>query len=196
MFMAADLVEDPTIQQTFAHDLESFFWLLLWMVLKYMETSWEEGRRSHFLKTIFTPELDKVKGGVTGGRVKKGFMREELDKEDFFQITKNPILTDFLIRLKDIVSSCYDKQPSIADLGQDEYKFKCARYTKRLGFMENHDKMLDEFAVDHPWPTDDKAIPQGWQQSICVSIKTQTAPKRSRSTMLDDVSMSSKRHKA
>ena len=35
--MAADLVESSGIKQTFVHDLELFFWVLLWIVLTQVE---------------------------------------------------------------------------------------------------------------------------------------------------------------
>ncbi|KAN0123635.1 Protein kinase-like domain containing protein, partial [Russula decolorans] len=35
-FMAADLIKDPTISQTFVHDLESAFYVMFWLSLKYL----------------------------------------------------------------------------------------------------------------------------------------------------------------
>jgi hypothetical protein len=52
--MAADLVEPANVPQTFVHDIESAFWLLLWMVLKYRETRWE-GKPLNFYEVDFHP---------------------------------------------------------------------------------------------------------------------------------------------
>ncbi|KAN0114005.1 hypothetical protein V8E52_007154, partial [Russula decolorans] len=38
-FMAADLIKDPTISQTFVHDLESAFYVMFWLSLKYLPNS-------------------------------------------------------------------------------------------------------------------------------------------------------------
>jgi Fungal protein kinase len=38
--MAAELIENPGIPHTLEHDLESVFWVLLWVTLLYMKTSW------------------------------------------------------------------------------------------------------------------------------------------------------------
>ncbi|KAH9039778.1 hypothetical protein EDB85DRAFT_1813484, partial [Lactarius pseudohatsudake] len=35
-FMAADLIKNPNINQTFIHDIESAFFVLLWMALHYL----------------------------------------------------------------------------------------------------------------------------------------------------------------
>jgi hypothetical protein len=69
--MAADLIEDSTIAHTFVHDLESFFWVLVWVVVSYMRTKWTVGERSSFLKDTMCP---KVYGLGSGGSAKKYFI--------------------------------------------------------------------------------------------------------------------------
>ncbi len=71
--MAAELVEDPSILHTFEHDLESVFWVLLWMTLLYMKTTWDVGRRSSFLNNTMNPGVYMGSGGIN----KLAFMRYE-----------------------------------------------------------------------------------------------------------------------
>jgi hypothetical protein len=71
--MAADLVEDPTICQTFVHDIESAFFLLLWMSIRFVKSNWDKARRSNFINSIFQPQ---VYGG-SGGSTKVMFMQSK-----------------------------------------------------------------------------------------------------------------------
>jgi hypothetical protein len=52
--MAADFVKRSDIPQTLVHDLESFFWVLLWLVLTKVETNWKGGRLSSFIMRPWT----------------------------------------------------------------------------------------------------------------------------------------------
>jgi len=72
-FMAADLVQRSTTPHTFVHDLESAFWVMFWIVLSYMPSSWEAGERSSFLRETMSPRVYHN----TGGRNKLFFMQTE-----------------------------------------------------------------------------------------------------------------------
>lgn len=63
-FMAAALTEDSTTPHTFKHDLESFFWVLIWAVVSFMPTSFTVEGRSSFLKETMSPKLYINSGGV------------------------------------------------------------------------------------------------------------------------------------
>jgi hypothetical protein len=54
-FMAADLIKDPTISQTFVHDLESAFYVMFWLSLKYLPNSYAPSKRGLVLSTVFNP---------------------------------------------------------------------------------------------------------------------------------------------
>ena len=71
--MAADLVEDPTICQTFVHDIESTFFLLLWMSIRFVKSSWDEAHCSNFINSIFQPQVF----GGSGGSTKVMFMQSK-----------------------------------------------------------------------------------------------------------------------
>jgi len=64
-FMAAELIQHPETPQTFIHDLESAFWVLIWVVVSYMPTNMDAGKRSNFLKDIMSPKVyDKSSSGL------------------------------------------------------------------------------------------------------------------------------------
>lgn len=48
-FMAADLIADPKIPQTFVHDLESAFYVMFWLSLKYLPSSYDPSKRDSVL---------------------------------------------------------------------------------------------------------------------------------------------------
>ena len=68
--MAADLIQDSSIPHTFVHDLESVFWVLIWVVVSYMPTTWDNGEHSSFLKETMCPKVY----GTRGGTRKKDFI--------------------------------------------------------------------------------------------------------------------------
>jgi len=61
--MAGDLVKDPTTPQTVVHDLESFYWVLLWICLVYMKTSKKIEECSSIVKETMCP---RVYAGTSG----------------------------------------------------------------------------------------------------------------------------------
>jgi len=61
--MAGDLVKDPTTPQTMVHDLESFYWVLLWICLVYMKTSKKIRERSSIVKETMCPRVYAGTGG-------------------------------------------------------------------------------------------------------------------------------------
>jgi serine/threonine protein kinase len=57
-FMAADLISDPTISQTFVYDLESAFYVMFWLSLKYLPNSYDPSARG----TVTGWDTDSVAG--------------------------------------------------------------------------------------------------------------------------------------
>ena len=55
--MAAELIERPKIRHTFSHDLESFFWVLMWIVVTWVPTTWNESARSIFINGVMNPKV-------------------------------------------------------------------------------------------------------------------------------------------
>ncbi|KAH9024988.1 hypothetical protein EDB83DRAFT_2203070, partial [Lactarius deliciosus] len=52
-FMAADLIENPKTNLTFIHNIKSAFFILLWMALHYLHSSWDVDGLSSFVDTVF-----------------------------------------------------------------------------------------------------------------------------------------------
>ena len=69
--MTVDLIKDPTICQTFIHNIESTFFLLLWMSICFVKSSWDKAHRSNFINSIFQPQVF----GGSGDSTKVMFMQ-------------------------------------------------------------------------------------------------------------------------
>lgn len=63
--MAAELIADPTISHTPEHDLESVFWVLLWVTLLYTKTDWDLYLRSSTLTEAMNPKVYTTGGGAS-----------------------------------------------------------------------------------------------------------------------------------
>ena len=71
-FMAADLVRDPNITQTFEHDLKSVFWVLFWMTLLYVDNKYTVPMHSSYIIQTMNPRTFGDSG--SGGSDKFNFM--------------------------------------------------------------------------------------------------------------------------
>jgi hypothetical protein len=190
-FMAADLVESPRATHTFAQDLESFFWVLLWVVLKQVSTTWSDQARTSFLKTTMGPKLYTD----CAGNEKSTFLTSaQLDRHDpRFQIIGNHFLCDLVKNLKATVSGGYYPEPQMweasgnpaSEEDKDNFKAEHRLWEERQGYLQNHSKMLEhfEFALneENEWPQNDKATVQPILRSNSSANVTNTSPKRSRS---------------
>src|SRR6267154_1204468 len=94
--MAAELVESFNIPHTLHHDLESFFWVLLWIILTRVSTNWSDEACSSLINKTMSPRVYSH----TRGTVKLLWLTSEsqLIKEKF-QITENPALCEFAVEL-------------------------------------------------------------------------------------------------
>jgi hypothetical protein len=193
--MAVDLMISPNTRQTLEHDLESFFWVLLWIVLKYVPCSWDISRRSDFIYNTMNPKVY----GQTGGYSKKRFLTsdDELRKNDL-QIPTNKRLRKLLIRMKTIVAARHRLDPEKSDEDSeddddidagvktsDEMDKEHMRYIRGLTFLKDHVMMFRAFKKalrsDSEWPTNDLAMNQGMIHSTTTDAVGKTGSKRSRS---------------
>jgi len=187
--MAADLVESSDVEQTFVHDLESFFWVLFWIVLMQVKTSWNDAKRSSFLATTFSPGVSiGSEGGTTGGDSKKNFLLwESALKEKNFNTPNNSPLHDLLDGLHELlrVRHCDPPHvqqaqsvfaPRVLDGGpplRDKYDEERAEYDRQLGWLKDHQMMLRQFAKalgSLEWPANDKAVFQDLMPSTTDEI--------------------------
>ena len=105
-FMAGDLIADPKIQHTFAHDLESFFWVLLWIVLTWVKNGSEDRNCSSFIHGTMNPKIFNGSGGPS----KKLFLTSALALGDVlhgFSLPENEPLFSLLVALKGTVGKRY-----------------------------------------------------------------------------------------
>ena len=61
--MVADLVQHSNIAHTFIHDLESAFWVIIWVAFSYMSNLWSAADRSSFLNETMSPWVYLTSGG-------------------------------------------------------------------------------------------------------------------------------------
>ncbi|KAI9442014.1 hypothetical protein BJY52DRAFT_1229263 [Lactarius psammicola] len=104
-YMAADLIENPKINQTFVHDIESAFFVLLWMALLYVKSDWLTDRLSSFVSSIFDPLVF----GNSGGSMKIMFMLS--DRLDSLNFHRNTPLAQLLRTLRELLGVRYKKRP-------------------------------------------------------------------------------------
>jgi hypothetical protein len=208
--MAADLVESPHIKQTFVHDLESFFWVLLWVVLTLVKTNWDEAETSKCISTTFSPKVFETRKGVTGVNGKKDFLESSTRlNETTFEVPGNTPLTGLLIGLKSLFAAKYVQEPKrkIHEYDPDaldgkksrtdlEHQIAVEDYNRRKGFLNGYVTILSQFkkaVTDTEWPDNDAASPQPRLQSISETYSSHSSTKRSRSVYEGDVLSSSKR---
>jgi len=61
--MSAALVSDPTAPQTFVDDLESAFYVILWLVLMYTDSSMTARERTTVMQHVMDPQPVEGMGG-------------------------------------------------------------------------------------------------------------------------------------
>jgi hypothetical protein len=143
--MAADLVERSDIPQTFVHDLESFFWVLLWMVLTRVKTSWPEEVISSFIHETMN---SRVYSGF-GGRGKIDFLVAKVAlNENRFKISGNSVLRDLLEGLQSLLAARHQERPFrksnsfVKQMNEEQLQQAVKQYEEGLEKLKNHDEMI------------------------------------------------------
>jgi hypothetical protein len=153
-FMAADLMGSSDIPQTFVHDLESFFWVMLWIVKTLVPSSWDPSTRLE-IDAIMNPK----------SCVKKLFLSGHSTLLEGLQIPNNTALRGLLISLKAIVGARHhlppsDKNPATGlKMTVEEFAQLRSNYDKGMKHTKDHTLMLNriEEFLGQTWPDDDKA---------------------------------------
>jgi hypothetical protein len=115
-FMAADLIANPGISQTFVHDLESAFYVMFWLSLKYLPSSYRPDKRGSVLNAVFNPipvdsllSLNLLLSSTNlgsnlnrGNNCKVNWMANS-DDVLHFKVTRNTPLSSLLLRLKNLL---------------------------------------------------------------------------------------------
>src|SRR5229473_4368726 len=110
-FMARDLIQQFNIRHTFAHDLESFFWVLLWIVLTWVPTYYTDAVRSGFIHGTMSLKVCSGSGGSTKTNFLVSSCMLEERVEDFC-LPNNPSLHALLVEMKHTVTDWYLSLPS------------------------------------------------------------------------------------
>lgn len=205
-FMAADLIENPKINQTFIHDIESAFFVLLWMATHYVQANLDSEQLSGLISSVFDPGVF----GSSGKPTKVMFMRDEqiLEKLDF---PDNLSLTQLLHGLKEVLGVRHRKQPeappahhlNVKDMiyqrlhggaqeSQPSLKIKLEDQRKehsvRMSALEDHDFVISFIAQaieDTTWPVIEPAKRQVLVLSDADQWIVRSGSKRCRETALE-----------
>ncbi|KAI9433375.1 hypothetical protein F5148DRAFT_113471 [Russula earlei] len=85
-FMAADLVKDPTINHTLVHDLESTFYVVFWISIRFLRNSWTPEERGVVMNDLFNPPAFSTVGSAS----KRNWMSKG-DTNDFKILDNRPL---------------------------------------------------------------------------------------------------------
>src|SRR5258708_23828664 len=110
-FMAGDLVQQFNIWHTFTHNLESFFWVLLWIVLTWVPTYYTDAVCSSFIHGMMSLKVCSGSGGSTKMNFLVSLCMLEERVEDF-RLPNNPSLHTLLVEMKCTVADQYLSLPS------------------------------------------------------------------------------------
>src|SRR5260370_8613915 len=110
-FMAGDLIQQFNIWHTFAHNLESFFWVLLWIVLTQVPTYYTDAVCSSFIHGTMSPKVCSGSRGSTKMNFLVSSHMLEEGVEDFY-LPNNPSLCTLLVEIKRTVADWYLSLPS------------------------------------------------------------------------------------
>ena len=172
-FMAALLVKAPDIPHTPIYDLESAFWVLMWVALTYTQTNWSVGLRSSFIKETMNPRVFMGSRGTN----KLSFMESRFSLLTF-AIDNNPQLTRLVRDLKSIFTIYHEARALAEANGSRQIQVDDPEAA-----LTNHQEVLNLFNTvlkSTDWPDNDKAQRQCIVVSNDVQISMHSSSKRSR----------------
>ena len=184
--MSAELVEDPNAPQTVEDDLESFYWVLLWICLSYMDTNLEPGLRSSILNNTMNP---RVYGG-TGGCDKKNFIVNPTSLKNL-EVDASPVMSKLIKSLHKRLGERYQSELSDSELlfpsssttsDTTSSAIQSAEQSKKAVNHEELLQILREALEKGPWGKDDGASPQDIIPSQDEASRFSSRSKRSHST--------------
>lgn len=177
-FMAGDLVKNPAERQTAVHDVESFFWVLMWIIVRRVGTDWNTEESSSFIVNTMDPRVV----GNSGGNVKMNWLVSSVSL-DGFRIPNNKPLLRLVKKWKKLVGKRYVKKKKSPEQSVDHligHKQDKSIHDRMLEAIDcvlgessdkSNDKSFDESNAKsssnessdessdkYKWPKDDKAI--------------------------------------
>ena len=166
--MSAALVQNKNAPHTFVDDLESLFYVILWLLVMYTPNSLSPEDRMSFIKSVLDPEQFNGMGGTA----KADFLQAQNTLRQL-KFDNRPKLKSLLIQLATLFSVRYEEKPSKIDFdlldafGRElhhKQRLPAWRYKERSTNLKSHShiiKMITE-CIENPneWPDDD---PAAWQ---------------------------------
>jgi hypothetical protein len=189
--MAVDLVYKTSIIQTFVYDLESTFWLMIWVALLYLPSNWSPATHSSFIQGTMNPP---VYGG-SGGLGKIQYMQS--DTLNGLKFDGNQVLGKLLSCLKKTLAVQHQEWPTSKSDNLNPVDLY-AEHTKQspLSSTSNapqHDTLLAglkdywlilvsiyRHLLKPDWPEGDAAKPQPVLLANNMQATINSSPKRSR----------------
>jgi len=166
--MSAALVRDRRATQTFVDDLESFFYVIVWLALMYSPNSMSPPALTSFVKSV----LDPAQYQGTGGNCKANFLIGCADLLGL-SFTRRPLLQPLLKDFATLFAVRYETKPSndeydvLAELEQTSARsasfLPAWKHRERLQVLKSqahtHVAQLLTTAVaqQQMWPVDDCA---------------------------------------
>jgi len=195
-FMAVELIENPSIPHIPEHDLESVFWVLLWVTILYIDTSWSSSHHSSILD-VMTPKVYS-----TGASPSKLHFLQDSVALMGLCTRRSPCVGKLLRDIHKVFCKLYIKkahlQPSLKEnesLDVDKSTDECTDEigTMTMGAMQSgnevepedlHATLIDLFnkalKKEKKWGINDVATYQPVKHSRNMESATQSGPKRSR----------------
>jgi Fungal protein kinase len=190
--MAVDLIAKPDSIQTVEHDLESFFWVLLWLCLSYFDTSISLGLRTSIVKATMSPRAY----GDTGGLDKMNFMANRLALQ-YVNTRTSPTVAKVLKTMHFLLGTRHTGQLPASDLllpktspTPDRTQSETQHASEGVTSSANQKvtdkyksllKLLHNALAENMWHDDDGPVPQEFVLSQEETSAFWSGSKRSRS---------------
>jgi hypothetical protein len=168
--MAADLIADPKTNHTFVHDLESAYYLVLWLSIKFLPNSWKPHGRAMVMHNLFNPVAFPDKGSSSKKDWMVGSSVTELSQ---FKIIDNLVLTGLIRSLNQHFQAHIVNQARVAEAAVAAIvprfgplattpSVNNAPTQEFLHYIISHEGVIKMFkdSLNLQWPEDEPAMKQ------------------------------------
>jgi len=189
-FMSIDVLRNIGKLHTVQDDLESFFWVVLYGIVRYMETT-KKYHLEDAMHTVFD-YYNTIGNTVKGGHTKADFLQTCDPFGENFHVVANPSLTWFIRSFRSMVLDYSTYLSSIssravklglmdATLTPEAARERAIKESNTDNLqLKNHDSIEELFKVidTGTWPATDPSTDRLEQKSALVSIPHTKADKR------------------
>jgi hypothetical protein len=188
--MAADLVLKSSIPQTFVHDLESAFWVMIWVALLYLPSNWDATDRLSFIRGTMNPPVFRGSGGFN----KIHYMQSGRSLSGL-RFDSNEILDQLLSNLKMALAVRHQDRPTpntnnpyarprknVPEVDTaSSGSYATAEHNKLLASLKDHQCILElihQHLLSPSWPESDAAKYQPVLQADDAQTPLNSSSKR------------------